>query len=345
MTYLYTYREKWPLKVVDTFYHYCFCQYKWKKPLRIVPQHTGNCSWVPGGRLVLKCLKTLKEKLGRKENWKTALKLTPEDSEILMWKKNHGMIWERPLRPPSSNLPARKRTPKSTETSSLIQSRRVMKENAQTGVSLWPWAVSVCQHVCAHTSLCQCSSGSQRLFEKSYSSAQFSLFFPSLFHVFSAFKKPVWPLERRKLKVFNVFYLALWCSQNSQCGSSGLIWTLVDLQTWRVCPFFPIGEGVEVMQDRKLSLLSYLTTQKLHWCSSSELSEFPPAFWWDLGFMCLPQGSQFIMSLMVLSGLPCKVRLAGSVSLEVTVWRSGKHLSVTCFIESRMLFPRLSCMT
>lgn len=61
------------------------------------------------------------------------------------------------------------------------------------------------------------------------------------------------------------------CSQNSQCGSSGLI--------WRDCLFFPINEGVEVMQDRKLLFLSYLTTQKFHWCSSSELSEFPPAFW------------------------------------------------------------------
>lgn len=52
-----------------------------KKPLKIVPQHTGNCSSVPGGRLVQE---TLKEKLGRKENWKTALKLTPEDSHMLM---------------------------------------------------------------------------------------------------------------------------------------------------------------------------------------------------------------------------------------------------------------------
>lgn len=163
--------------------------------------------------------------------------------------------------------------------------------------------------------------------------------------MFSQLKKNEWPLERTELKVLNVFYLALWCSQNSQCGSSGLIWILVDPQTWRDYPFLPISEGVEVMQDRKLLLLSYLTTQKLHWCSSWELSEFPPAFWWDLGFMCLSQGSQFIMSLMVLSGLQCKVSLAGSLSLEVTVWRSGKHLSVTCFTESRMLFPRLSCMT
>lgn len=104
--------------------------------------------------------------------------------------------------------------------------------------------------------------------------------------------------------------------RNSQCGFSGLVWGDCPFKPGGIVHFYP---SVEVMQDRKLLLLTYPTTQKFHWCSSSELPEFPPAFCRDLGFMCLSQGSQFIMGLMVLSGLQCKVRLAGSLSLEVTV--------------------------
>lgn len=85
MTYLYTHREKWPLESSEHSLPLLLLSIQVKKKaLKIVPQHTGNCSSVPGGRLVPKCLKMLKEKLGRKENWKTALKLTPEDSEMLM---------------------------------------------------------------------------------------------------------------------------------------------------------------------------------------------------------------------------------------------------------------------
>lgn len=168
-------------------------------------------------------------------------------------------------------------------------------------------------------------------------------FVSSFFHVFSTIKKPTLPLERRKLQVLHVFLpCPVVLPWNSQCGFSGLVWGDCPFKPGGIVHFYP---SVEVMQDRKLLLLTYLTTQKFHWCSSSELPEFPPAFCRDLGFMCLSQGSQFITGLMVLSGLQCKVRLAGSLSLEVTVWRSGKHLSVMCFTDSRMLFPKLSCMT
>lgn len=143
-----------------------------------------------------------------------------------------------------------------------------------------------------------------------------SFFFSS----FLSSQKTQTTFRKEEIEDSSCFYLALWCCLRKSMWFF-FIWTLVDLQTWRGCPFLHISEGV---QDRKLLLLTYVTTQKLNLCSSSELSDFPPAFWWDLGFMCLSQGSQFIMGLMVLSGLQCKVRLAGSLCLEVTLWRSGK---------------------
>lgn len=218
-----------------------------------------------------------------------------------------------------------------------------MRRMPRPGISLRLWTVRVCQHMCPHTSL----RVILRLIEIIWEEVLGCMVFLVLSFFLSCFLNS----QKNQTTFRKVEIEGSSCScpvalsQNSQCGSSGLIRTSVDLQTRWDCPFLPISEGVEVMQDRKPLLLSYLTTQKLHWCPSSELSEFPPAFWWDLGFTCLSQGSQFIMGLMVLSGLQCKVRLAGSLSLEVTVWRSGKHLSVMCFIESRMLFPRLSCTT
>lgn len=76
---------------------------------------------------------------------------------MLVWKKNHGIIWEEALRPSSSNLPARDKDTKKQRHRLVNSNQNGDEENAQTKYFI----VTVnSQCVCAHTYLCEWSSGS-----------------------------------------------------------------------------------------------------------------------------------------------------------------------------------------